>query len=186
MPQNIPVDQLNSLPLVTAESISEPGEVTVVGSVITRFFNNQALGFPPNFITNGTESWLISNQLDLRGTPNLTVLLQRFFSDPAGDVASTVQLYLVTDMTTGLTPIGAGGVRLVFLNRLNVSVTYAIGDASGVTFAAYVAQGSQIATGPSTASGAAPVGDRVRLAWRQGSAANSFQSWGGQLWAAGP
>jgi hypothetical protein len=122
---NTPVNQLNALPLVTAQSVGDPGEIVVVGNTIIKYWSPVALfgsgignaGFAGNVadpFQPGARSGIVTNFIDVRGCNYFAFTMTLQHNNVAGDIGSPGWAIAIQHMGVGLNGIAVtpgGGIN---------------------------------------------------------------------------
>lgn len=104
----IPQNQIFAFPIQTLESAAAPGEITIIGNDMTRYWSSAALAMA--FANVSTGSLAVSNPLDFRGISRLLLLVKRFFTVDRTD-----------NITVGLTYNFSDGTAASNLDLFNVA-----------------------------------------------------------------
>jgi hypothetical protein len=134
---NTPINQLNALPLVSAASVGDPGDVVVVGNTIRRYWNTAALmggasaaGIAGNVadpFQPGTRSGWITPTLDVTGCNFFTVVMVMRAATAGNDLGSPGWSIAPQHVGIGLngtsvTPGGGAASNTAFPSPLTLSV----------------------------------------------------------------
>jgi hypothetical protein len=107
-----PVNQLNALPLVTADATANPGDVLVVGGTVTRFWSPTNTGINGASFAGDPDDTsalaIFSNFFDVTGCNRFQMVLSRIAdtlaNDTAADVAAVAITLLVQYRALGVNP----------------------------------------------------------------------------------
>lgn len=182
MPQLTPQNQLDALPLLSVESVGAPGDVNVIGGVLTRYYDATAVGFPAEFVNQGAGgSALISNPLDLRGCVQLVLVLTLEVTGAPGDAGRTYQPYVLFQNAAALGEDINVGVSSRHRTAGDLSIPAGIGSPSTTVWSVTIHAAALQATGGG--GGIAIGADGVRLVLRDGLNNPGSQIWSGEVYA---
>jgi hypothetical protein len=182
----IPVNQLNALPLVTADQAAAGGDVIVQGSTITRFWSNTVLGMGTTFTNlGGGGSAMSSVQLDVTGCSRFALVLTRTVTGVGGDAADLFAVYLsYGDL--------AGNNELPGLNTGNLSgmhdmigrFTWAVALGNGTTVLSCQWADASVLPGHGAGQSISTVGTRVFISLRSAAVAVANRTFSAEMWGA--
>jgi hypothetical protein len=144
---NTPINQLNALPLVSAQSVGDPGDVVVVGNTIRRYWSPVALlgassgnagvaGNVADPFQPGARSGFITLMLDITGCNFFTCIMVMRAATAGNDLGIPSWLVAAQHVGIGLnglsvTPGGGANSDLAFVPVGTVSVGSRLATAAG-------------------------------------------------------
>jgi hypothetical protein len=144
---NTPINQLNALPLVSAQSVGDPGDVVVVGNTIRRYWSPAALlgsslgnsgvaGNVADPFQPGTRSGFITLMLDVTGCNFFTIIMVMRAATAGNDLGnpgwSIAPQHVGIGLNgTSITPGGGAASNLAFPSPLTLSVGARLTAAAG-------------------------------------------------------
>jgi hypothetical protein len=165
---NTPQNQIDALPIITVAAAASAGDIQVVGGIMTKFFNPAATGISSVATgTDGTNIFIASSFLDLRGLRAFSAIMSRTIQGGGAAVATPAmglmlqwRLSATDNPPTTLTGNAPEFVAMQQIN--NNAVTWpAIG--AGETQRAAVGWEVSDTAGVSTKVSPATIGSDVRL-----------------------
>jgi len=144
---NTPINQLNALPLVTAQSVGEPGEVVFLGNTVVRYWSPTALlgaalggagvaGNVADPFEPGARSGFVTNFIDVRCVNFFTCIMVMRAAVAGNDLGTPSWLVAAQHMGVGLNGVAVtpgGGIKsdLAFVPVGTVSVGARLANAVG-------------------------------------------------------
>ncbi len=144
---NTPINQLNALPLTSAQAVGTPGDVIILGNTIIRFWSpTDLLGSGPGNagiagnvadpFQPGARSGFVTSFLDVRGVNFFTVIMVMRAATAGNDLAAPSWLVAAQHTGIGLnglvvTPGGGANSDLAFAPVGTVSVGSRLATAVG-------------------------------------------------------
>lgn len=186
---NAPLNQLNALPLISADAAASGGVATVVFGQLTRFWDATLLGASGLSIAyGGTFRGFYMNPLDVRGCRRFALIVTHDVTALPGDVAKTLNLWLLyaNAANTAAQIVSSAGAFLAGMQRV---------DPVGLAIPAGLGLGPNLwslqFTDPMPFAGTGPsgmgtmVGTRVRPFLQISQAAGLADvTWSCELWGA--
>lgn len=194
---NTPINQLNALPLVTAQSVGTPGDVVILGNTIIRFWTpTDLLGAGPGGagiagnvadpFQPGARSGFVTNFIDVRGVNFFTCIMVMRAATAVNDLGTPN--WLVAAQHAG---IGLNGLAVTPGGGLNSDPAFApVGTVSVGSRLATAAGANQDRTGElgwsNNSTGSRMVGSmRLYFHVENMPGTPTEQLWWPSLWAQG-
>jgi hypothetical protein len=195
---NTPQNQLDALPLVTAQSVGDPGEVVIVGNSIIRHWNPTQLGVVSISGNVGDPDkagslGFVTSIIDVRGCNFFRLVMVRRTDSLAHDQTTALNIAWQMKGTSdgpsqGVTPRTGDGGRISWATQIGV-INVGVGPA-GVAYPFDSVCGVGFSNGLTYGAGAIPphaiVGSGRLYFWSDAPGANAaFWNWWAELWGQG-
>jgi hypothetical protein len=116
--QKVPQNQLSALPLQTADTASNPGDVYIIGNTMVRYWSKTNTGINARALADdpmgtGVYTYMVTNWLDVRGCSAFQGVLTRAVDAVGNDSVTNIIMYAQYQSASGAQPpTGLTGVTL--------------------------------------------------------------------------